>query len=88
MTDYLLIECIINNLVQDGIIASPQGSWKKTVIGTQFYYADFFRADNSSLISFRVSVFNGNHVISVTAFVNQAHFFKINPARILDECKL
>jgi predicted deacylase len=88
MTDYLLIECIINNLVQNGIIVSPQGSWKKTVIGTQFYYADFFRAGTGSLISFRVSVFNGNHVISVTAFVNQANFFKINPSKILEECKL
>jgi len=53
MTDYLLVECIINNL-----------------------------------FSFRISIINGNHVISVTAFVNHANYFKINPAKILDECKL
>ena len=88
MTDYLLIECIISNLVQDGIIVPPHGSWKKTVIETQFYYADFFHADSGNLVSFRISVVDGNHVISVTAFVNQANFFRINPARILDECKL
>ena len=88
MSDYLSFECIINNLVQDGIITPPHGAWKKTVIETQFYYTDFFRAGTGSVISFRVSVFNGNHVISVTAFVNQANFFKLNPARILDECKL
>jgi len=87
MTDYLLIECIIKNLVQDGIFAPP-GSWKKTVIGTQFYYADFFRAKTGSLISFRISIVNGRHVISTTAFINQANFFNISPAKILDECKL
>jgi len=88
MSDYLLIECIVKNLVQDGVITLPKESWKKTAIGTQFYYADFFRAGTDSLISFRVSIFNGNHVISVTAFVNQANFFNINPAKILDKCKL
>ena len=87
MTDYLLIECIIRNLVQDGIIAPP-GSWKKTVIETQFYYADFFRANTGSLISFRISIVNGNHVISATAFTNQAKFFNVNPEKILEECKL
>jgi hypothetical protein len=87
MTNYLLIECIINNLVHDGIIESP-AAWKKTVIGTQFYYADFFRAKTGSLISFRISVINGSHVISTTAFINQANFFNISPLKILDECKL
>ena len=87
MTDYLLIECIISNLVHDGIIAPP-GPWKKTAIGTLFYYADFFRASTGSLISFRISVINGNHVISSTAFINQANFFKVNPIKILEECKL
>ena len=88
MTDYLLIECIINNLVQDGVIARPREAWKKTAIGTQFYYADFFHVGTNNIISFRISVIERNHVISVTAFVNQANFFKINPAKILDECKL
>ena len=87
MTDYLLVECIINNLVQDGVILSP-GVWKKTAIGTQFYYADFFRAGSGSLISFRIAVINGNHVISTTAFINQANFFKVSPAKTLEECKL
>jgi len=87
MTDYLLVECIINNLVQDGIIIQPK-AWKKTAIGTQFYYADFFHAVTNNLFSFRISVINGNHVISVTAFLNQANYFKFNPARILDECKV
>ena len=87
MTDYLLVECIINNLVQDGIIILP-GAWKKTVIGTQFYYADFFRAGTGTLISFYISIINGNHVISTTAFVNQAKFFNVNPEKILEECKL
>jgi len=87
MTDYLLVECIIVNLVQDGII-TPPGMWKKTVIETQFYYADFFRAKTGHLISFRISVVNGHHVISATALINQAKFFNVNPARILDECKL
>ena len=87
MTDYLLVECIVDNLVQDGIIAPP-GTWKKTVIETQFYYADFFRAKTDSLITFRISLVNGHHVISATALINQAKFFKVNPAKILDECKL
>ena len=87
MVDYLLAECIIKNLVQDGIILSPE-AWKKTAIGTQFYYADFFRAKTGSLISFRISVINGNHVISATAFINQANFFKVSPAKILVECTL
>ena len=86
MTDYLLFECIINNLVKDGII-SPPGLWKKTAMGTLFYYADFFRTGTGSLISFRISVIKGNHVISSTAFINQANFFKVNPAKILEECK-
>jgi hypothetical protein len=88
MTNYLLIECIINNLIQDGIITRPQGLWKKTAIGTEFYYADFFHAGTGNIVSFRISVIEGKHVISVTAFVNQARFFKIDPARILAECKL
>ena len=87
MTDYLLAECIVDNLVQDEIIAPP-GTWKKTVIETQFYYADFFRAKTGSLMTFRISVVNGYHVISATAFINQAKFFNVSPARILDECKL
>ena len=87
MTDYLLVECIIHNLTQDEVIA-PTGSWKKTAIGTQFYYADFFHAETSLLISFRISIVNGNHVISATAFINQAKFFNINPAKILKECML
>ena len=85
MTDYLLVECIIDNLIQDGIITLP-GLWKKTAIETQFYYADFTKIQTGSLISFRVSVIGGKHVISVTAFVNQAKFFNINPAKILEEC--
>jgi len=88
MTDYLLIECIINNLVQDRVITKPHDVWKKTVIGTQFYYADFIHADTGNMVSFRISVVKGNHVISVTAFVNHANYFKINPTKILDECKL
>jgi len=88
MTDYLLVECIINNLVQNGIIAPPRGTWKKTVMETQFYYADFFHAATGSLISLRVSVINGNHVVSVTAFINQARFFSVSPEKILEECKL
>jgi hypothetical protein len=88
MTNYLLIECIIDSLVQGGIIAPPHEAWKKTAIGTQFYYADFFHADTGRLVSFRISVVEGSHVISATAFVNQANFFKINPKTILDECKL
>ena len=87
MTDYLLAECIIDNLTQDGIITHPK-AWKKTAIGTQFYYADFFHAQTGHLVSFRISVVNGNHVISSTAFINQANFFSINPARILEECIL
>jgi hypothetical protein len=88
MTDYLLVECIINNLVQDGVITQPHDVWKKTAIGTQFYYADFVHADTNNLFSFRISIINGNHVISVTAFINHANYFKLNPAKILDECKL
>jgi hypothetical protein len=88
MTDYLLVECIIDNLSQGGIITRPHGTWKKTAIGTQFYYANFFHADTGNTVSFRISVIEGNHVISVTAFVNQAKFFKIDPAEILDECKV
>jgi hypothetical protein len=88
VTNYLLIECIINNLIQDRIIIPPHGAWKKTVSETQFYYADFYHAGTGSLISFRISVVEGSHVISVTAFVNQAKFFNINPVEILDECKL
>jgi len=87
MTDYLLAECIVNNLVQDGVITQPE-PWKKTAIGTQFYYADFFHAETNKLITFRISIIKGNHVISVTAFVNHANYLKINQTRILDECKL
>jgi hypothetical protein len=87
MTDYLLAECVINNLFQAGIIALP-APWKKTAIGTQFYFADFFRSGTGSLLSFRISVINGNHAISTTAFVNHAHFFNISPADILEECEL
>jgi len=88
MTDYLLIECIVNNLVQDGVINKPHDVWKKTALGTQFYYADFFHADTGNMLSFRISVVDGNHVISVTAFVNHAIYFNINSAKILDECQL
>jgi hypothetical protein len=87
MTDYLLAECVVNNLVRAGIITLP-AAWKKTAIGTLFYFADFFHADTGRLLSFRISVINGNHVISVTAFVNHANFFSINPVNILEECKL
>jgi hypothetical protein len=87
MTDYLLAECVINHLVRAGIITLPV-AWKKTAIGTLFYFADFFHAGTGRLISFRISVIDGNHAISVTAFVNQANFFSINPANILEECKL
>ena len=62
MTEYLLIECIIDNLIL-GKVIDPPGLWKKTAIETQFYYADFFHAGTRSLISFRISVINGNHVI-------------------------
>ena len=88
MTDYLLIECIIENLVQDGIIDPPSGYWKKTALNTQYYFADFYRATTGSVIPFRISVINGNHVITSTAFINQAKFFNVNPAKILERCKL
>jgi hypothetical protein len=87
MIDYLLAECVIDNLVMAGIIDNP-AAWKKTAIGTVFYFADFFHAGTGRLISFRISVIDGNHVISTTAFVNQANFFSINPANILEECRL
>ena len=87
MTDYLLVECIIDNFVKDGIIVLPK-AWKKTVIETQFYYADFIRVKTNSLISFRIAIVDGYHVISTTAFINQANFFNISPAKILDKCRL
>jgi hypothetical protein len=87
MTDYLLVECIITNLVQGGVILSPQ-SWKNTAIGTQYYYADFFKAGSrGSILSFRISVIGGKHVISVTAFINQAKFLNIDAVPILNNCK-
>ena len=88
MTDYLFIECIINELVLNRIIVPPREAWKKTAIGTQFYYADFFRTGSGSVISFRVSVIDEKHVISVTAFINQAAFFKLDPTKALEKCKL
>ena len=88
MTDYLLIECIINELVRDGIIDQPQELWKKTAIGTQFYFADFYRSGSKKIISFRVSIIAERHVISATAFINQAMFLNYNPANALDICKL
>jgi hypothetical protein len=87
MTNYLLVECIIDNLVRDRII-NPPSLWKKTAIGTQFYFADFIRTDTGYFISLRISVVNGNHVITSTAFINQAKFLNVSPARILEECKL
>jgi hypothetical protein len=87
MTDYLLAECIITNLVQGGVISPPE-PWKNTVIGTRFYHADFFRAGTGRMLSFRISVIEGNHVISITAFTNHARFFEICPAKILQECKI
>ena len=87
MSDYLLFECIIENLVQDRIIEPPI-AWKKTVIGTQFYFADFTHGDTGNLMSFRISVINGKHVITTTAFKNHARCFNISPEKILYECKL
>jgi hypothetical protein len=87
VTDYLLVECIITNLTQGGIISFPE-SWKNTVIGTRFYYADFFRAGTGSILSFRVSVIEKNHVISTTAFINHAKFLGIDPTEILQGCKI
>jgi hypothetical protein len=87
MTDYLLAECIITNLVQAGIILPPK-SWKCTAIGTQFYYADFSKANAGSILSFRISVIAGNHVISTNAFINHAKFFNFSPTQILKECKV
>jgi len=87
MTDYLLAECIVKYLEQYGIIDSPE-TWKKTVIGTLFYYADFIHANTGSLMSFRITVLNGAHVISVNAFTNHARFFNINPAEVLEKCKI
>jgi hypothetical protein len=55
MTNYLLVECIITNLVRAGVIVPPE-SWKRTMIETKFYYADFFRAGTGSILSFKVSV--------------------------------
>jgi len=88
MTDYLLIECVINNLVQSGIIVPPHESWKNTVIGTQYYDAYFFHADSGQLLFFRVSVVDGVHKITANALKNHARFFRMNLAKILDECKL
>jgi hypothetical protein len=73
--------------VRAGIIGRP-GSWKRTMVETQFYYADFFRAGTGSVLSFRVSVIEGNHVISAAAFINQAKFFNISPTEILERCKV
>jgi hypothetical protein len=87
MTEYLLAECIITSLARMGIIVPPE-LWKKTAIGTRFYYADFFRADTGSVLSFRISVVKDSHVISMTAFINQARFFNIDPTEILQECRL
>jgi hypothetical protein len=87
MTDYLLAECIITNLVQAGVILPPK-PWRRTATGTQFYYADFSKAKAGSILSFRISVIDGNHVISTTAFINQAKFFDISPTEILERCKV
>ena len=87
MTDYLFIECIISELVQNGIIAPPKEAWKKTVIGTQYYFADFFRAESGRVISLRISIINEKHLISTTAFINQAAFFNLDPAKAIEKCK-
>jgi hypothetical protein len=86
MTDYLLVECIITNLVQAGVISPPK-PWKNTVIETRYYFADFFKAGTGHILSFRISVIDGNHVVSTTAFINQAKFLNINPTPILNNCK-
>jgi hypothetical protein len=78
---------MVTNLVQGGVISAP-GLWKNTVIETRFYYADFFKADTGSILSFRISVVEGKHVISTTAFINQARFLGVEPTEILQECKV
>jgi hypothetical protein len=85
--DYLLMECIVDNLVRGKVIL-PSDSWKWTAKGTQFYCADFFRAETGHVISFHIIVINEKHVITKRAFIHQAQYFNINPARILGECKV
>jgi hypothetical protein len=88
MSDYLLVECIITNLTQAGVIFSPGESWKNVAVGTKYYFADFSKSGTGSILSFRVSVIDGNHVISVTSFINQARFLNINPEPILNNCRM
>jgi hypothetical protein len=87
MDDYLLAECVIDNLVLDKVI-EPPGAWLRTGKGIQTYWADFTRVLSGHLVCFCVSVIDNTHVITKNAFVNQARFFGIDFDNILEKCAM
>jgi hypothetical protein len=87
MPDFLSIDCVIEKLISNKTLRSALG-WKRTVPETKYYYADFFREGNNSMITFTVYIKNDIHCISKTSFLNQSRYFKLNMGSILDDCAI
>lgn len=54
MDDYLLIDCVVGNMVASNVI-QPKTAWKRTALGTKAYNVDFSSMEVTAL-SLLVSV--------------------------------
>lgn len=88
MSGYLLAGCVIENLIQDQVIAPVHEAWQENVPENFFYYVYLRHAATGILMAFDVFVLHQRHVISSTAFQNQAKFFGIDPSNILEQCRV
>jgi hypothetical protein len=78
MTDgYLSMECVVSNLVSHKII-TPKKDWKNTAPSTRTYLTGFHGEAHPCAIVFQVHIIDGSHCISKTAFINQAHYLRID----------
>ena len=85
MEDYLLADCVINNLVKNKIL-KPNNIWKKTVPDTSFYIAEFWYVKNNSYIPLHISIKENKHCITKTLLINKARHLGCNIETILNCC--
>jgi hypothetical protein len=85
MDSYLLIDCVIEQMVLQEMIQRPS-TWKRTMVGTKAYPVDLWYAKNNSLITFNVSVIEGRHCIRTNSLVRQSKYFGWSVDKIVSQC--
>jgi hypothetical protein len=85
MGDYLQADCVFGHLFASKIL-TPAPNWKQTNPKTASYYRSFSHAGRRAILSFYITVVDGQHCIGLTALKNQAKTIGFDPDSILHDC--